>query len=527
MSRYDTIFDINIVEDGFNGKGWELLFPNLTDEQKREIENIIRNYSDANGILDANTITKISNIVFKEEMVIACVVGLFDRGKTFVVNALSGETYESGARYHTKGISAATILKGLSRGNLLLDTEGTNTPLDKLSIDETGKRLPPFMPIGKDPGEPGISAQERKKRKAIRDEEFDKYFSHVKSKSIVNKKLTEYFKQSVIFALSDIIILVVNELNWIDQQYIDSVSKLQHAKPNAMIIVIHNFKTVEKFEDFENMKYQYVESINNGELKEEILDDTMSSKVFIYRMKGQETSTKLIQLFLCKDGSEAGNRINSGTFLKIQQIFTTTTKREDRGSFISHLLLAANESLLKIVKNPGELHLHVNNGKFYIHSTETNPKFLQDDVEVSTECLLSLRSTSFTPKIDKIFYNNNDGLWIIADLPGLKLTDIQVYVNKRSRNLIISGEKSLKFWQYSKETQKLSSKNFVRYDNLALQYENAKTQVFRQYGQFSVPIFIPTDYKLEGKQVKMEDGQLTVWFPPEEPDDDPGDQIDI
>lgn len=526
MSRYDTIVDINVAGDVFNGKGWEVLFPNLTDEQKQEIDNIISNCSDTNGILDANTITKISNIVFKEEMLIACVVGLFDRGKTFVVNALSGETYESGTRYHTKGISAATILKGLTRGNLLLDTEGTNTPLDKLSIDEIGNRLPPFTPNGKDPNEPRITAKERKKRKAIRDEEFDKYFAQVKSKAIVNKKLTEYYKQSVIFALSDIIILVVNEMNWIDQQYIDSVNKLQRTKPNAMIIVIHNFKTVEKFEDFENMKYQYVESINNGELKEENLDGTTSSKVFIYRMKGQENS-KLIQLFLCKDSSEAGNRINPGTFKKIQQIFTTTGIKGDRGSFISHLLIAANESLLKIVKNPGELHLHVNNGKFYIHSTETNPKFLQDDVEVSTECLLSLRSTSFTPQIDKIFYNNDDGLWIIADLPGLKISDIQLSVNKRSRNLIISGEKSLKFWQYSKETQKLSSKNFVRYDNLALQYDNAKTQVFRQYGQFSVPIYIPTDYKLEGKQVKMEDGQLTIWFPPEEPDDATGDKYDI
>lgn len=68
------------------------------------------------------------------------------------------------------------------------------------------------------------------------------------------KKSTEDFLQKMSFLLSDIIIVVVNELTWPDQEYMTALAEQVRERPNDAvdnkIIVVHNYKDAETVEDY-------------------------------------------------------------------------------------------------------------------------------------------------------------------------------------------------------------------------------------------------------------------------------------
>jgi hypothetical protein len=106
---------------------------------------------------------------FKRKTIVA-VLGLFNRGKTHVLNQLAGIKLPSSKKPHTKGLS---FMDPSHLQWILLDTAGTNAPLGRVQNDE--------------------------------------------EKALVQKRATEMFTQELAFAFADIIVVVVNELTWPDQ----------------------------------------------------------------------------------------------------------------------------------------------------------------------------------------------------------------------------------------------------------------------------------------------------------------------
>ena len=69
------------------------------------------------------------------------VVGLFNRGKTFLLNLITGMGLPAGKKYTTKGLSFATPRdKTVAQSLYVIDKEGSNASLSKNAIEGIGIR---------------------------------------------------------------------------------------------------------------------------------------------------------------------------------------------------------------------------------------------------------------------------------------------------------------------------------------------------------------------------------------------------
>ena len=99
--EYDLIIDIDSIRCLHN-PGWNIIF----NEKYRKKEDIIK-------------------AVKNSKMTIVSVLGNSNRGKTHILQKLSGVNLKPGYQNTTKGLS----IKLYGRDIILLDTEGTNAPL--------------------------------------------------------------------------------------------------------------------------------------------------------------------------------------------------------------------------------------------------------------------------------------------------------------------------------------------------------------------------------------------------------------
>ena len=129
---------------------------------------------------------------------VVAVLGLFDKGKTFVLNRLTEIDLPSGKKVSTKGLSFKHV-----------DVEGTKFVV----LDSEGSYAPVKV-----------------------ENEY----------SVVEKEISERFIQDVIFELADYFLCVVNDFTSLDQRYLDRLTRsLQNSKKVFQeVIVVHNCKTV-------------------------------------------------------------------------------------------------------------------------------------------------------------------------------------------------------------------------------------------------------------------------------------------
>jgi ABC-type nitrate/sulfonate/bicarbonate transport system ATPase subunit len=114
--KYDIVVDINSIMK--LNQGWEIKY--FGDEEK---------------IINSKRKIKTSNKNF------ISVLGHSNRGKTYILQKLSGVDLKSGYQIHTKGIS---IKIPEHKNIMLLDTQGTNAPL-LLQEGEEDKRRDPNL----------------------------------------------------------------------------------------------------------------------------------------------------------------------------------------------------------------------------------------------------------------------------------------------------------------------------------------------------------------------------------------------
>jgi len=104
---------------------------------------------------------------------VVSVFGLFNRGKTHFLNQIGGVRLASGKKVHTKGLSFR-IPRREGLNLVLLDTAGSNSPITEEVTEE----------------------------------------------AMAQKRTSEILIQELAFSLADIMIVVLNELTWADQEYI-------------------------------------------------------------------------------------------------------------------------------------------------------------------------------------------------------------------------------------------------------------------------------------------------------------------
>lgn len=157
--KYDIIININSIRN-LNKSGQDINYSGDKDKLKKTIES--------------------------SQKVIVSVLGNSNRGKTYLLQKISGENLESGYQIQTKGLS----LKVHEDDIILLDTAGTNTPL---LIDDN----------------------EFKQRPSQRDLNF------------INlcQIITNYMLQTLVVNEADILICVIGMLTKSEQQFLTKIKK--------------------------------------------------------------------------------------------------------------------------------------------------------------------------------------------------------------------------------------------------------------------------------------------------------------
>ena len=189
---YDVIIDITSIQK-LNNPGWKISYHN---NKKIEPENRI----------------------------VVSVLGNSNRGKTYLLQKLSGNNLESGYQVQTKGLSMKF------HGDIIyLDTAGTNVPL---LVEKDEKR----------PNEEQINS--------IR----------------LCQIITNYILQNFVIEYADILICVVGMLNSKEQIFLNKIKKLCEDKKK--LIVIHNLVKCETCEDIEKYKNEVLLKMISCELIE-------------------------------------------------------------------------------------------------------------------------------------------------------------------------------------------------------------------------------------------------------------------
>jgi len=104
------------------------------------------------------------------------VIGLYDKGKTFVLNSLTSTNLPSGKKISTKGLSFKQVDVDSGTKLILVDTAGSYSPV---KVDN--------------------------------------------ELSVVEKEATELFLLDIVFDISDYFICVVNDFTSLDQRYLDKI----------------------------------------------------------------------------------------------------------------------------------------------------------------------------------------------------------------------------------------------------------------------------------------------------------------
>ena len=151
------------------------------------------------------------------EGAIVAVVGLYDKGKTFVLNNLSSSNLPSGKKVNTKGLSFKYVDVDKGTKLILLDTAGSYSPVKV-----------------------------------------------VNQQSFIERQATEHFILELVFDIADYFLFVVNDFTSLDQTYLDKLSRSLHTsakKSFREVIVIHNFKEVESQEILDHIWETQVKDI--------------------------------------------------------------------------------------------------------------------------------------------------------------------------------------------------------------------------------------------------------------------------
>lgn len=182
--EYDVVIDFEQITTG----KWPIA---VSSERWKEIEPLFKTHQ-GEELLDQ--ITK--KLQINSNRTVISIQGLFNRGKTWIANKLCGTSLPSDFKVTTRGLSFMIPKTERSRNWIILDTAGTNSPVSDLADD-----------------------------------------------SLVEKKISERLLQDLVFELSDIMIIVVNELTWPDQEYLHALHHrlATSSKTFKQLFVIHNF----------------------------------------------------------------------------------------------------------------------------------------------------------------------------------------------------------------------------------------------------------------------------------------------
>lgn len=287
--KYDIIIDANSIRN--LNKGWEIIY------------NKNENY--------------IKELIHDLEKIVITVLGNSNRGKTHILQKLSGTKIPAGYQIQTKGLS----IKIYDKEKLLLDTAGTNSPL-LIDDDINGAR----------PSEKEIQ------------------------KIYLCQIITNYILQTFVVKISHVIICVVGMLTASEQQFICKIKKI--CNNQKKLFIIHNLIKCKTNDDIENYVEGTLFQSITSKLEEVIIPDfDKIPNVFNRYYKEKDNNNVFHFIYGNDDGnSKEMNYYNKTTLKFINKKIRVEQKEEVNiiHDLIEHVRYISSFSLTEELKSISE-----------------------------------------------------------------------------------------------------------------------------------------------------------------------------
>ena len=263
LEFYDIIVNINSMTN-IKKEGWDVL---MSGKGKEICESKIKN----------------------KHLVIG-VIGNRNKGKSFILQALSGEKLQTGTSISTVGLS----IKFSKDKFVLLDCAGSESPL-----------------LGE----------------------------HINMLDISRDKLfTEAFLQNYIIRNCNILLLVIGILSFSEQKLINKIStELKKIYKNKNLLIIHNLQTYETKKQVENYINEFLTKSATFKVERDKSNFSVDKEEVEYFYEIENHSVK--HFIYAKENSEAGEYYNKRTIkaiLNMHNIETTKTNFDYKRTIAEH-----------------------------------------------------------------------------------------------------------------------------------------------------------------------------------------------
>ena len=272
MEEYDIILDIDSMVN-LSSEGWNVKYPKGKEEYERKM---------------------------KMETIIAGVIGNRNKGKSFILQKLSGYDIPQGFSVVTEGLS---VKYGEETDHCIaiLDSAGKETPLlnPKKEIDIYNEKTKILESIKKEP-------------KSEDDGNFNK--QKIYEKCLRDKLITETFIQRFIIDISHILILVVGNINLNEQKLLENVKS--SLKNDQFLYVIHNLVEMHSNDQVNDYINNQLKNLFGIKLKERNFQNNKGDYHQVYYV--EEENEKVTHLIYVNEYSTIADYYNIPTiqFLK-------------------------------------------------------------------------------------------------------------------------------------------------------------------------------------------------------------------
>ena len=313
----------------------------------------------------------------KKDLIIVSVIGNRNKGKSYMLSKLANIKLPCGTSVRTEGISAK-YPEVDNTSLLILDSAGFETALVETEDFKLSNQVDP------------VTAEE-KKNEIARD-----------------RSVVELFTQRFVLSNSDVIIAVVGQLTFTEQQMLIRIKKEQ-LKGNKKLIVLHNlynFTTKQQVEDHIKNILQKSQTFSLEE-KHYVTFDDMSAKssdendVYYHE---NENGKSIEHLIFARDDTEAGKYYNETSKRFLRELVTSTTNT-NKIDLVKKMQLFLRGMSKDIFENeiPKE-YIKFENNKIYVDESYKTPIILKK-IQVDSLSLASFYGKAYQPNYE--FYEIN------------------------------------------------------------------------------------------------------------------------
>ena len=473
---YDWVCEINKLSE-VSTDGWKVRYSEafLKSIDESEAQAVLGGVGDGASDADSDADSDLSAPPAGPswEGAVVAVLGLFDKGKTFVLNHLTDAALPSGKKVSTKGLSFKHVVVEGTRF-IILDSEGSYAPVKVES-----------------------------------------------ELSVVEKEMSEHFIQDVIFELADYFLCVVNDFTSLDQRYLDKLTRsLQNSKKVFKeVIVVHNCKTVMEKEVLDHVfETQVTHIYGSGKLQSTRVAAVNSAGGLLEEHDVQWCVTPRLSntpppaapqrahrpprlrrprfktdfsrhVILANKDCPLGEETNPWVFALLRYwlkaVFVPINRRF---SVLQSVLQSCNARLSSYFKAHPQLTVeNTKETKLKLIKAVTRRqegmRFAQTSVDASG--LLLARPNSFQPAIDII---RDSSYTIYMDVPGLTKKDLQL--SRQNITTIVKGFRSTPYHELQTKVEKCE----------------------RKYGDFTQAFKIPQEYERKWHSCTIENGVMKIVF---------------